>query len=181
MPPHMVQDLKRATFSNIEHQSIDFVVHTLDPWLVRIEKAIVKDLLVEEEKDEYFPKFNVDGLLRGDYKSRMDGYSVGISTGIISPNEARRKENMPALPEGEGGDFHIVNGTFIKLKDVGQQYGLSAGDGVGSSDPESGNGSESEGDADSPADPDTGGEEHENKRHAERHAKRKAERRGGNA
>ena len=181
VPPHMVQDLKRATFSNIEHQSIDFVVHTLDPWLVRIEKAIVKDLLVEEEKDEYFPKFNVDGLLRGDYKSRMDGYSVGISTGIISPNEARRKENMPALPEGEGGDFHIVNGTFIKLKDVGQQYGLSAGDGVGSSDPESGNGSESEGDADSPADPDTGGEEHENKRHAERHAKRKAERRGGNA
>ena len=181
VPPHMVQDLKRATFSNIEHQSIDFVVHTLDPWLVRIEKAIIKDLLVEEEKDEYFPKFNVDGLLRGDYKSRMDGYSVGISTGIISPNEARRKENMPALPEGEGGDFHIVNGTFIKLKDVGQQYGLSAGDGVGSSDPESGNGSESEGDADSPADPDTGGEEHENKRHAERHAKRKAERRGGNA
>ena len=181
VPPHMVQDLKRATFSNIEHQSIDFVVHTLDPWLVRIEKAIVKDLLVEEEKDEYFPKFNVDGLLRGDYKSRMDGYSVGISTGIISPNEARRKENMPALPEGEGGDFHIVNGTFIKLKDVGQQYGLSAGDGVGSSDPESGNGSESEGDADSPADPDTGGEEHENKRHAERHAKRKAERRGGSS
>ena len=126
VPPHMVQDLKRATFSNIEHQAIDYVVHTLDPWLVRIEKAIVKDLLVEEEKDDYFPKFNVDGLLRGDYKSRMDGYSVGISTGIISPNEARRKENMPPLPEEEGGDFHIVNGTFIKLKDVGQQYGVQA-------------------------------------------------------
>ena len=124
VPPHMVQDLKRATFSNIEHQSIDFVVHTLDPWLVRIEKAIVKDLLLEDEKDRYFPKFNVDGLLRGDYKSRMDGYSVGISTGIISPNEARRKENMPPLSEDEGGDFHIVNGTFIKLQDVGRQYGV---------------------------------------------------------
>ena len=173
VPPHMVQDLKRATFSNIEHQSIDFVVHTLDPWLVRIEKAIVKDLLIEDEKDEYFPKFNVDGLLRGDYKSRMDGYSVGISTGIISPNEARRKENMPALPEEEGGDFHIVNGTFIKLRDVGQQYGVA--DDTSQPQPE-----------EEPAETEEAQEEekeeqHENRRHAERRAKRKAERRGGSA
>ena len=175
VPPHMVQDLKRATFSNIEHQSIDFVVHTLDPWLVRIEKAIVKDLLVEEEKDGYFPKFNVDGLLRGDYKSRMDGYSVGISTGIISPNEARRKENMPALPEGEGGDFHIVNGTFIKLKDVGQQYGVDNGSDTGQKT------DQSQPDEPEPQpDEDDGKEEqHENKRHAERKAQRKAGRRGG--
>ena len=170
----MVQDLKRATFSNIEHQSIDFVVHTLDPWLVRIEKAIVKDLLVEEEKDGYFPKFNVDGLLRGDYKSRMDGYSVGISTGIISPNEARRKENMPALPEGEGGDFHIVNGTFIKLKDVGQQYGVQETEQAqetGHTQPD---------EPEPQPDEDDGKEEqHENKRHAERKAQRKAGRRGG--
>lgn len=128
VPPHMVQDLKRATFSNIEHQSIDFVVHTLDPWLVRIERAIVKDLLTEEEKDQYFPKFNVDGLLRGDYQSRMQGYSIGIANGVISPNEARQKENMPPLPEEEGGSFHIVNGTFIQLKDVGAQYGIEAGE-----------------------------------------------------
>lgn len=128
VPPHMVQDLKRATFSNIEHQSIDFVVHTLDPWLVRIERAIVKDLLTEEEKDQYFPKFNVDGLLRGDYQSRMQGYSIGIANGVISPNEARQKENMPPLPEEEGGSFHIVNGTFIQLKDVGAQYGIDAGE-----------------------------------------------------
>ena len=124
VPPHMVQDLKRATFSNIEHQSIDFVVHTLDPWLVRIERAIVKDLLTEEEKDDYFPKFNVDGLLRGDYQSRMQGYSVGIANGIISPNEARQKENMQPIPAEEGGNFHIVNGTFIQLKNVGAQYGI---------------------------------------------------------
>ena len=177
VPPHMVQDLKRATFSNIEHQAIDYVVHTLDPWLVRIEKAIVKDLLVEEEKDDYFPKFNVDGLLRGDYKSRMDGYSVGISTGIISPNEARQKENMPPLPEDEGGDYHIVNGTFIRLKDVGQQYGVQTGG--QDSDPETnpeeppeetgvdGNG-ESKGKEE---------EQHENKRHTERHEERKRQRR----
>ena len=173
MPPHMVQDLKRATFSNIEHQSIDFVVHTLDPWLVRIEKAIVKDLLIEDEKDEYFPKFNVDGLLRGDYKSRMDGYSVGISTGIISPNEARRKENMPALPEEEGGDFHIVNGTFIKLRDVGQQYGVASENEESQREEEPAETEE--------AQEEEKDEQHENRRHAERKAKRKAERRGGSA
>ena len=171
VPPHMVQDLKRATFSNIEHQAIDYVVHTLDPWLVRIEKAIVKDLLVEEEKDDYFPKFNVDGLLRGDYKSRMDGYSVGISTGIISPNEARRKENMPPLPEEEGGDFHIVNGTFIKLKDVGQQYGVQAeGQEEKTEEPQP----EEEKRKDQPEEE----EQHENKRHTERHEGRRALRRG---
>ena len=171
VPPHMVQDLKRATFSNIEHQAIDYVVHTLDPWLVRIEKAIVKDLLVEEEKDDYFPKFNVDGLLRGDYKSRMDGYSVGISTGIISPNEARRKENMPPLPEEEGGDFHIVNGTFIKLKDVGQQYGVQA-------EGQEEKTEELQPDEEKREDQPEEEEQHENKRHTERHEGRRALRRG---
>lgn len=134
VPPHLVQDLKRATFSNIEHQSIDFVVHTLDPWLVRIEKAIVKDCLVGKDKDTYFPKFNVDGLLRGDFKSRMDGYAVGISNGMMSINEARKKENMPPLSADEGGDSHIVNGTFIKLGDVGKQYGVGGEPGEGPPD-----------------------------------------------
>ena len=174
VPPHMVQDLKRATFSNIEHQSIDFVVHTLDPWLVRIEKAIVKDLLVEDEKDQFFPKFNVDGLLRGDYKSRMDGYSIGISTGIISPNEARRKENMPPLPEEEGGDFHIVNGTFIKLKDVGQQYGVQENT---QEPPEEDTPDEPETEEQPDEGQDGKEEQHENKRHTERHEERRKSRR----
>ena len=174
VPPHMVQDLKRATFSNIEHQAIDYVVHTLDPWLVRIEKAIVKDLLIEEEKDQYFPKINVDGLLRGDYKSRMDGYSVGISTGMMSPNEARRKENMPPLPEEEGGDFHIVNGTFIRLKDVGQQYGVQEG-------AQDTPGEDEHDEPETEEQPDEGQsgteEQHENKRHTERHEERRKSRR----
>ena len=174
VPPHMVQDLKRATFSNIEHQSIDFVVHTLDPWLVRIEKAIVKDLLVEDEKDQFFPKFNVDGLLRGDYKSRMDGYSIGISTGIISPNEARRKENMPPLTEKEGGDFHIVNGTFIKLKDVGQQYGVQEST---RETPEENTPDEPETEEQPDEGQDGKEEQHENKRHTERHEERRKSRR----
>ena len=101
VPPHMVQDLKRSTYNNIEHQSIDFVVHTLAPWLTRIEQAIIKDLLLEEEQAQYFPKFNVDGLLRGDYKSRMEGYAIGFANGFLSPNDIRRLENMDPIPEEE--------------------------------------------------------------------------------
>ena len=121
VPPHMVQDLEHATFSNIEHQSIDFVVHTLTPWLVRFEQAIVKDLLLEEEKDTLFPKFNVDGLLRGDYQSRMQGYATGISNGFLSPNDCRRLENMDLIPEEKGGDDYYLNGGYVRLEDAGKQ------------------------------------------------------------
>ena len=121
VPPHMVQDLEHATFSNIEHQSIDFVVHTLTPWLVRFEQAIVKDLLMEEEQDEYFPKFNVDGLLRGDYQSRMQGYATGISNGFLSPNDIHRLENWDLIPAEKGGDDYYLNGGYVKLEDAGKQ------------------------------------------------------------
>ena len=180
VPPHLVQDLKRATFNNIEHMAIDYVVHTLDPWLVRIEKAIVKDLLLEEEKDQYFPKFNVDGLLRGDFQSRMQGYSTGISNGILSPNEARLKENMPPIDKSEGGDFHIVNGTFIKLKDIGAQYNVEP-EKDGEKTEENTKGQDEEKSEDQHPDEEAGAgseEPKETKRHAERRRKRKAERRG---
>ena len=118
--PHMVQSLEHATFSNIEHQSIDFVVHTLTPWLVRFEQAIIKDLLLEEEQDVLFPKFNVDGLLRGDYQSRMNGYATGISNGFLSPNDIHRLENMDLIPAEEGGDDYYLNGGYVKLRDAGK-------------------------------------------------------------
>ena len=120
VPPHMVQDLEHATFSNIEHQSIDFVVHTMMPWLVRIEQGIVKDLLLETEKDVYFPNFNVDGLLRGDYQSRMQGYATGISNGFMSPNDVRRLENMDPIPSEKGGDDYYLNGGYVRLEDAGR-------------------------------------------------------------
>lgn len=119
VPPHMVQSMEHATFSNIEHQSIDFVVHTLTPWLVRFEQSIIKDLLLEDEQDDYFPKFNVDGLLRGDYQSRMNGYAVGISNGFLSPNDVHRLENMDLIPADQGGDDYYLNGGYVKLKDAG--------------------------------------------------------------
>ncbi len=120
VPPHMVQDLEHATFSNIEHQSIDFVVHTLTPWLVRFEQAIIKDLLLPDEQDDYFPKFNVDGLLRGDYQSRMQGYATGISNGFLSPNDIHRLENMDLIPAEKGGDDYYLNGGYVKLEDAGK-------------------------------------------------------------
>lgn len=122
VPPHMVQDLQRATFSNIENQSLNFVVHTLTPWLVRFEQAIIKDLLLEEEQDVFFPKFNMDGLLRGDYQSRMNGYATGISNGFLSPNDIHRLENMDLIPAEEGGDDYYLNGGYVKLRDAGKAY-----------------------------------------------------------
>ena len=122
VPPHMVQDLKHATFSNIEHQSIDFVTHTLMPWLIRIEQGIIKDVLLENEKDDLFPKFNVDGLMRGDYKSRMEGYAIGINNGFMSPNDCRKLEQLDAIPDEEGGNNYMVNGSMVTLKDVGAAY-----------------------------------------------------------
>ena len=120
VPPHLVQDMEHATFSNIEHQSIDFVVHTLTPWLVRFEQAIIKDLLLPDEQDDYFPKFNVDGLLRGDYQSRMQGYATGISNGFLSPNDIHRLENMDLIPAEKGCDDYYLNGGYVKLEDAGK-------------------------------------------------------------
>ena len=94
VPPHMIGDLSKATFGNIEQQSLDFVIHSLRPWLVRIEQAMVRDLLSDKESAEYFLEFLVDGLLRGDFKSRTEGYRTAIASGWMSPNEAREKENM---------------------------------------------------------------------------------------
>ena len=119
IPPHLIGDLERATFSNIEHQSISFVVHTIRPWLVRIEQSINKSLFSESEKKEYFVSFVVEGLLRGDYESRMRGYSIGIQNGFMSPNDVRSLENMNPIPDEEGGNTYMVNGNKLKLKDVG--------------------------------------------------------------
>lgn len=96
VPPHMVMDLDRATFANIEHQSIEFVIFMLRPWLVRWEQAIQQRLILA--KRLYFAEFLVDGLLRGDLKSRYEAHSIGINTGWLTRNEVRRMENMNPLP-----------------------------------------------------------------------------------
>jgi HK97 family phage portal protein len=127
VPPHLVANLERATFSNIEHQSISFVVHTIRPWLVRLEQAFNCALFSEAEKGKYFASFVVDGLLRGDYESRMKGYAIGIQNGFMSPNDVRNLENMNPIPTIEGGDTYMVNGNMLKLKDVGAYMKGKAG------------------------------------------------------
>ena len=173
VPPHMVQDLKRATFNNIEHQGISFVQHTVMPWLVRIEQGIIKDVLLEEEQDQYFPKFNVDGLMRGDYKSRMDGYAVGFSNGFLSPNDIRRLENMDLIPEEDGGDDYYLNGSYTKLKNAGSAYGANL---VAAQEKQASKEEPEEEETQEPEEEQP--EETESKNHAERHEQRKAERRG---
>ena len=116
VPPHLVANLDKATFSNIEHQSISFVVHTIRPWLVRLEQGMNKALLTPSEKGQYFVGFVVDGLLRGDYASRMQGYAIGIQNGFLSPNDVRTLENMNTI---EHGDIYAMNGNMLKLEDVG--------------------------------------------------------------
>lgn len=119
IPPHMIGDLDKSSFSNIEQQSLEFVMYTLDPWVVRWEQAIKRALFSESEKKEYFVKFNVDGLLRGDYQSRMNGYAVGRQNGWLSANDIRELENLNRIPDDLGGDLYLVNGNMTKLSEAG--------------------------------------------------------------
>lgn len=119
IPPHMIGDLDKSSFSNIEQQSREFVKYTLDPWVSRWEQAIHKLLLKPDEKRQYFVKFNVDGLLRGDYESRMNGYAIGRQNGWLSANDIRELEDMNRIPEDQGGDLYLINGNMTKLEDAG--------------------------------------------------------------
>ncbi|WP_196598508.1 phage portal protein [Pectinatus frisingensis] len=128
VPPHMVGDLEKSSFSNIEQQSLEFVKYTLDPWVVRWEQAMHQALLLPSEKPALFFKFNVDGLLRGDYQSRMNGYAVGRQNGWLSANDIRELENMNHISAEEGGDLYLINGNMTKLKDAGIFAGGNGGE-----------------------------------------------------
>lgn len=115
VPPHMIANLERATFSNIEHMSIEFVMYTLLPYLVAWEKTIAWRLLSKSERQQgYFVKFNVEGLLRGDYKSRQEGLAVQRQNGVISTNDWRETEDMNPRDD-EGADALLVNGNMISV------------------------------------------------------------------
>ena len=119
VPPHMVGDLEKSSFSNIEQQSLEFVKYTLDPWVIRWEQSIQRALLSHDEKAQYFVKFNVEGLLRGDYQSRMNGYAIGRQNGWMSANDIRELENLDRIPAEEGGDLYLINGNMLPLKNAG--------------------------------------------------------------
>jgi len=119
VPPHMLADLEKSSFSNIEQQSLEFVKYTLDPWVVRWEQTMYRALLSPSEKPNVFIKFNVDGLLRGDYVSRMNGYAVARQNGWMSANDIRELENLDRIPVKLGGDLYLINGAMTKLQDAG--------------------------------------------------------------
>lgn len=119
VPPHMIGDLERATFSNIESQNISFAVHTIRPWLVRIEQAVNRALIPQNEKGRFYVQFNIDGLMRGDYKSRMEGYAIARQNGWMSANDIRALENLNPISGEEGGDAYLVNGNMIPISQAG--------------------------------------------------------------
>jgi len=128
VPPHMVGDLEKSSFSNIEQQSLEFVKYTLDPWVIRWEQSIARALFSTEEKKEYFVKFNLEGLLRGDYVSRMNGYSIARQNGWMSANDIRELENLDRIPAEDGGDLYLINGNMLPLGNAGAYAKITSTD-----------------------------------------------------
>ncbi|EKO3875086.1 phage portal protein [Vibrio metschnikovii] len=109
--PHLIAIMDKATFSNIEHQGQSHASNALHPWCVRWEEKLNVSLLFEDEQEDYFFEFLMDSIVRADFKTRMEGYSAAISARIMSPNEARRKENMPPY---DGGDEYANPNITVK-------------------------------------------------------------------
>ena len=114
VPPHLIMDLEKATYSNIEQQDLGFVKHTLMPWLVRIEQRNNLSLLTPEDRKKYFCKHNVNALLRGDIDSRYKAYATGRQWGFLSANEIREFEDMNPI---DGGDEYLVP---MNMSEVGE-------------------------------------------------------------
>jgi HK97 family phage portal protein len=119
IPPHMIGDLEKSSFSNIEQQSLEFVKYTLGPWVSRWEQSIQRALLSLDEKKRFFVRFNLEGLLRGDYASRMTGYATARQNGWMSANDIRELEQLDRIPAKDGGDFYLINGNMTRLSDAG--------------------------------------------------------------
>lgn len=119
VPPHMVADLDKSSFSNIEQQSLDFVQNTIAPWLTRLEQSMMRQLLKPGEKGTYYLKHNINGLLRGDFGTRMTGYATARQNGWMSVNDIREMEDMNKIPAEMGGDDYLCNGNMTKLADAG--------------------------------------------------------------
>lgn len=113
VPPHLVMDLERSTFSNIEHQGIEYVTHTLRPWAVRWEQAINQQLL--DSSFRFYSQHSMNALLRGDTKSRYDAYAVGRQWGWLSRNDIRELEDMNPI---EGGDDYL---TPMNMEVLGEE------------------------------------------------------------
>lgn len=115
LPPYMVGDYERATYSNVEQAAIDFVVHTIRPWLVRWEQAFTRDLITDS--DTYFAEFLVEGLLRGDIQARSAALQTQFQNGAITIDEWREIENRNPVPDGLGQQHYVP----LNMKPVGEE------------------------------------------------------------
>lgn len=115
VPPHLCFDLDHATFSNIEHQSLEFVRDAINPNSIRIEQALYRDALTPRERREYFWKFNTNGLMRGDTAARTAYYNTMRQNGIMNADEIRELEDMNQQPDGTG-QVYLVNGNMISVE-----------------------------------------------------------------
>lgn len=116
VPPHMIGDLERATFSNIEQQSIDFVNNTLQPWVTLWEQELTRQILTPVDIEQgIFIEFQLSGLLRGDQKARYDSYQIGRQGGWLSANDIRTLENMNPI---DGGDEYLVPLNMAPASDL---------------------------------------------------------------
>jgi len=123
VPLHMLAELDRSTNNNIEHQSIEFVVHTIRPWLVRWEQQLrMKLFTTAEKRSGFFAEFLVDGLLRGDAKSRNEALQIQRQNGIINADEWREIENMNPQPGGQGQKY-LVNSAMVAVDQIGLEGG----------------------------------------------------------
>ncbi|MBM7676127.1 HK97 family phage portal protein [Gracilibacillus alcaliphilus] len=119
VPPHLVANLDKATFSNIEHQSISFIDNTIMPWVTRIEQSMKRALLSDKDKRNYSIKFNLNGRLRGDAGSRAQFYQIMRQNGVMSANDIRELEEMNMISSAMGGDKYLVNGNFVDMSKAG--------------------------------------------------------------
>lgn len=118
LPPHKLMDLERSTFSNIEHQAIEYVQDSLQPWATNLETAVDAALLSEREQGRYYSHLLLDALLRGDMTARHQAYTSGIQYGYYSVNDVRQLENLN--PIGKAGDTHLVPLNLISLQQASQ-------------------------------------------------------------
>ena len=116
IPPHMLKDLSKSSFNNIEMQSQEYVTYTLMPYLTRIEQEMNLKLFRTNELGKTFVEFNVNGLLRGDVKTRNEAYKTAIQNGYMSINEVRQKENLNSI---EGGDQHFIQMNMTTIENLG--------------------------------------------------------------
>ena len=117
IPPHMLKDLSKSSFNNIEMQSQEFVTYTLMPYITRIENEMNYKLFRKNELGKSFIEFNVNGLLRGDVKTRNEAYKTAITNGYMSINEVRQKENLNSI---EGGDKHFMQMNMTTIEKIGE-------------------------------------------------------------